>query len=73
MSQYLSIEIKNGLKQYRYLDMGELVFVGKDQTFLVDIILIDSKLNDGLFFIETATLNGEKTLKQKVELPELAR
>jgi phospholipid-transporting ATPase len=48
------------------LDIGELVFVGKDQTFPADIILIDSKLNDGLCFIETATLDGEKTLKQKV-------
>ena len=54
------------------LDIGELVFVGKDQTFPADIILIDSKLNDGLCFIETATLDGEKTLKQKVAPSELA-
>ena len=47
------------------LDIGELVFVVKDQTFPADLILIDSKLNDGLCFIETATLDGEKTLKQK--------
>ena len=53
------------------LDIGELVFVGKDQTFPADIILIDSKLNDGLCFIETATLDGEKTLKQKEAPKEL--
>ena len=47
------------------LDIGELVFVAQDQTFPADLILIDSKLNDGLCFIETATLDGEKTLKQK--------
>ena len=47
------------------LDMGELVLVAQNQTFPADLILLDSKLNDGLCFIETATLDGEKTLKQK--------
>ena len=54
------------------LDIGELVFVKKDKTFPADIILIDSKFNDGLCFIETATLDGEKTLKQKEAPKELA-
>ena len=47
------------------LEMGELVQVLQDETFPADLILLDSKLNDGLCFIETATLDGEKTLKQK--------
>ena len=54
------------------LEIGELVLVAQDQTFPADLILIDSKLNDGLCFIETATLDGEKTLKQKESPKELA-
>ena len=54
------------------LDIGELVVVGQDQAFPADLILIDSNLNDGLCFIETATLDGEKTLKQKEAPKELA-
>ena len=54
------------------LDIGEIVLVAQDQTFPADLILIDSKLNDGLCFIETATLDGEKTLKQKESPKELA-
>ena len=54
------------------LDIGDLVLVAQDQTFPADLILIDSKLNDGLCFIETATLDGEKTLKQKESPKEMA-
>ena len=54
------------------IQIGELVLVTQDQTFPADLILIDSGLNDGLCFIETATLDGEKTLKQKESPKELA-
>ena len=54
------------------LQIGELVLVTQDQTFPADLILIDSGLNDGICYIETATLDGEKTLKQKESPKELA-
>ena len=54
------------------LQIGELVLVVQNQTFPSDLILIDSGLNDGICFIETATLDGEKTLKQKESPKELA-
>ena len=54
------------------LQIGELVIVTQDQTFPADLILIDSGLNDGISYIETATLDGEKTLKQKEAPKELA-
>ena len=54
------------------LNIGDLVLVAQDQTFPADLILLDSKLNDGLCFIETATLDGEKTLKQKESPKEMA-
>ena len=45
--------------------MGEVVEVKKDGTFPADLALIDSNLSEGICFIETGTLDGEKTLKMK--------
>ena len=47
------------------LRMGEIVRVKKDGVFPSDLLLIDSNLKDGVCFIETGTLDGEKTLKIK--------
>ena len=47
------------------LRMGEIVRVKKDGIFPSDLMLIDSNLQDGVCFIETGTLDGEKTLKIK--------
>jgi phospholipid-transporting ATPase len=47
------------------LRMGEIVRVKKDGVFPSDLMLIDSNLPDGICFIETGTLDGEKTLKIK--------
>ena len=45
--------------------IGEIVSVRKNGTFPADLCLIDSSLNGGICFIETGTLDGEKTLKIK--------
>ena len=47
------------------LHMGEIVSVKQDDAFPADLILIDSDLPEGICFIETGTLDGEKTLKLK--------
>ena len=47
------------------LEIGELVEVKNDGTFPADLILIDSIFEDGSCFIETGSLDGEKTLKMK--------
>jgi magnesium-transporting ATPase (P-type) len=54
------IKIKSG-----DLRMGEIVKINKDGVFPSDLMLIDSNLPDGVCFIETGTLDGEKTLKIK--------
>ncbi len=54
------IKIKSG-----DLRMGEIVRVKQDGVFPADLMLIDSNLPDGVCFIETGTLDGEKTLKIK--------
>ena len=54
------IKIKSG-----DLQMGEIVRVKQDGIFPSDLLLIDSNLPDGICYIETGTLDGEKTLKIK--------
>ena len=47
------------------LHIGEIVSVRQDDSFPADLILIDSDLPEGICFIETGSLDGEKTLKLK--------
>ena len=47
------------------LEMGEIVQVKNEGIFPADLMLIDSNLPDGICYIETGTLDGEKTLKIK--------
>ena len=54
------------------LRIGELVLVHKDSAFPADLIIIDSELNEGICYIETATLDGEKSLKLKESPKETA-
>ena len=58
---------RNGWVSIRSGDllMGEVVEVKKDCAFPADLALIDSNLSEGVCFIETGTLDGEKTLKMK--------
>ena len=55
------IDIKSG-----NLKIGEIVLMKQNSVFPADLILIDSNLNEGLAYIETGTLDGEKTLKQRI-------
>ena len=54
------------------LKMGEIISIEKDKTFPCDLILLGSDLNEGICYIETGTLDGEKTLKLK-EPPNYAK
>ena len=51
------------------LEMGEIVLVEQDEIFPADLVLLDSPLPEGICFIETGSLDGEKTLKQKNPSP----
>ena len=48
------------------LMVGEVVLVMQNQAFPADLILLDSNMPDGICYVETATLDGEKTLKMKI-------
>ena len=54
------------------LCIGEIVLVKQDSTFPADLILLDSELNEGICYIETATLDGEKSLKLREASKEIA-
>ena len=47
------------------LYVGDIILVEENKTFPADIILLDSNLPEGICYIETGTLDGEKTLKLK--------
>ena len=47
------------------LELGEIVIVEQEEIFPADLVLLDSPLPEGICFIETGSLDGEKTLKQK--------
>ena len=47
------------------LYVGDIISIKENETFPADIILIDSNLPEGICYIETGTLDGEKTLKLK--------
>ena len=51
------------------LEIGEIVIVEQDEIFPADLVLLDSPLPEGICFIETGSLDGEKTLKQKNPSP----
>ena len=48
------------------LRLGELIIVLENEQIPADMILIDSNLNDGMAYVETSTLDGEKNLKPKI-------
>lgn len=48
------------------LKIGDIVLVKCDQDFPADLLVIDSNILNGVCFIETATLDGEKALKNKI-------
>ena len=52
------------------LELGEIVLVEQNEIFPADLVLLDSPLPEGICFIETASLDGEKTLKQKNPPPD---
>ena len=54
------------------LKIGEIVSVRKNHCFPADLILVDSCLKNGICYIETASLDGEKSLKIK-ESPILTK
>ena len=48
------------------LRIGEIIIVPEGKTIPADLILIDSGLREGIAYVETSSLDGEKALKFKL-------
>jgi magnesium-transporting ATPase (P-type) len=48
------------------LKIGDIIIIEENNVLPADIIILDSSIRDGKCYIETATLDGEKTLKTKL-------
>ncbi|PVV02336.1 hypothetical protein BB560_003215 [Smittium megazygosporum] len=53
-------------KKWMNLQVGDIILIGKDEWIPADCIVLTSSSPDGTCFVETASLDGETTLKQKV-------
>ena len=45
---------------------GQLVFIYENKPIPMDLVFIDSGMRDGEWYIETSSLDWEKTLKFKI-------
>jgi P-type E1-E2 ATPase len=54
------------------LRVGDLVKISSDEIFPADLVLIASSSPEGICFVQTGSLDGEKSLKKKL-IPKLMK
>lgn len=67
------IRIKNNraeIAKWRDIHVGEIILVRKDTRIPADLVMLASAKEDGVGFMETSTLDGEKNLKPRGCLKE---
>lgn len=52
-------------KTFKDVEVGNIVLVHKDEAFPCDLIMISNSSENGMAFIETSSLDGEKALKPR--------
>ncbi|XP_067851314.1 phospholipid-transporting ATPase IF isoform X2 [Heptranchias perlo] len=64
-----------GLVQTRSqnIRVGDIVRIGKDQTFPADLLLLSTDRENGICYVTTASLDGETNLKTHQAVPEIAK
>ncbi len=58
--------------QSNTLKNGEIALIYENEPIPADLVLIDSGMGDGQCYVETSSLDGEKTLKLKIANKKLA-
>ena len=60
---------KNGIFEETFFEdirVGNIVLVKKDEVFPCDIIMLSNSSDNGMAYIETSSLDGEKALKSRL-------
>ncbi|OLY81337.1 putative phospholipid-transporting ATPase 5 [Smittium mucronatum] len=52
-------------KKWQDLQVGDIILIGKDEWIPADCVVLATSNRDGNCFVETSSLDGETTLKQK--------
>ena len=60
------------ISQSNTLKNGEIVLIYENEPIPADLVLLDSGMGDGQCYVETSSLDGEKTLKLKIANKKLA-
>jgi len=60
-------------KKWKDIHVGDIIKLERDQAVPADMILLHSKGENGIAYIETMALDGETNLKSKQAVPSLAR
>jgi magnesium-transporting ATPase (P-type) len=55
------------MKYQKDIVVGDFVLCQQDETFPADLVLLASSREDGMCFIATSSLDGEKTLKKRFQ------
>ncbi len=53
------------------IQIGDIILIDENNEFPCDLILLDSSNLDGICYIETGSLDGEKNLKNKISNKEI--
>lgn len=53
------------MEYWKNLKVGDIVIVGKDERIPADLVLISTSNENGVAYLETSTLDGEKHLKPR--------
>lgn len=67
----MKAHIGNGIfedKEWKFLCVGDVVKVNKNENFPSDLLLLSSSYEDGICYVETMNLDGETSLKVKRSL-----
>lgn len=70
-SRIVKAHIRSGIfedKQWKFLSVGDVVKVNKNENFPSDLLLLSSSYEDGVCYVETMNLDGETNLKVKRSL-----